>query len=261
MSFRELLDTPFALIQANIVALAAVGAATLVLVELAVLGVVAGVSGLTDGSDVSTAWSAVLATAAGVWVLRFVLRGFTVALGTATVAGERIGWRQGFVRFGAEFVPLLVFSLLYTLVGVAVIAVSALLLITLPFGMLWLGYLRAGRFVAVPVLFAERAGHAAAVARSKLLVGGTEWPTTGLWIAQRLLLVLLAVPLLGIPNYLADFSGTHRWAVIALLTSAVLLIAAFGEVVEASTRVVCYIDKRCRREGLDIRVPRAQVVG
>ncbi|WP_280427126.1 hypothetical protein [Nocardia brasiliensis] len=63
------------------------------------------------------------------------------------------------------------------------------------------------------------------------------------------------MPLLGIPFYLSDFSGTRRWAVIVLLTSGVLLIAAFGEIAESATRVVGYVDRRCRREGLDIHVP------
>ncbi|WP_280495711.1 hypothetical protein [Nocardia asiatica] len=96
------------------------------------------------------------------------------------------------------------------------------------------------------------------IARAKLLAEGAQWPITGLWIAQRALFGLLAVPLLAVPLFVSDFSGTHKWPVIVLTTSAVLLLTAFGEVVEASSRVVCYIDRRCRREGLDIRVPRRE---
>ncbi|WP_244891855.1 hypothetical protein [Nocardia beijingensis] len=258
LSFRELLDVPFALIQANIRALAGLSVPGLLLAETVVVAVTAGGSALTGGSDTGTAWSAILATAACAWLLRFVLRGTTVALGLATVGGAPIDRRTALRRFGATLGPLLVFQLLFTMVGVGVLAVSGLPIVTLPLAGIWLGWLRARRWVAVPVLFVERTSHRDGVARAKLLAEGAEWPTTGLWIVQRALFTLLAVPLLAIPLFVSDFSGTHRWPVLVLTTSAVLLLTAFGEVVEASSRVVCYVDRRCRREGLDIRIPRRE---
>ncbi len=255
LSFRELLDLPFALIQANIRALAGLSLAGLFAAEAIVIVVIAGVSRLTDGSDAGTAWAAILSTAACAWLLRFALRGTTIALGLATVDGAPIGWRTALGRFAVISGPLLVFQLLFTSVGVGVIAVSSPLIVTLPLAVLWLGWLRARRWLTVPVLFVERTSHRDGVARAKLLAEGAEWPTTGLWVAQRALFGLLAIPLLAIPLFLTDFSGTHRWPVIVLTTTAVLLVTAFGEVVEASSRVVCYVDRRCRREGLDIRIP------
>ncbi|MEV6320486.1 hypothetical protein AB0M45_04715 [Nocardia sp. NPDC051787] len=255
LSFRELLDLPFALIQANIRALAGLGLAGLFAAEAVVVAVTAGVSWLTDGSDAGTAWAAILSTAACAWVLRFALRGTTVALGLATVGGAPIGWRTALGRCAAIFGPLLVFQLLFTSVGVGVIALSSPLIVTLPLALLWLGRLRARRWITVAVLFVEGTSHRDGVARAKLLGEGAEWQTTGLWIAQRALFGLLAVPLLAIPWFITDFSGTHRWPVIILSTAAVLLVTVFGEVVEASSRVVCYVDRRCRREGLDIRIP------
>lgn len=259
MTFRELLDVPFALIQANLLALVWTSVPTLVAAELVVVAITAGVSQLTDGSDAATAWAAVLSTMACVWLLRFVLRATTVAIGLASVADAPIGGRTALRQVGRVAGPLLVFQLLYTLVAIGVLALSSLLIISFPFGVLWLGWLRAKRFVAVPVMFREQAPHRAAIERSKLLVAGAEWQTVGLWFVQRCLLVLLSVPLLGIPFYLSDFSGTHRWGVIVLLTSGALLVVAFGEVVEAATRVVSYVDRRCRREGLDIHVPGHEV--
>ncbi|MEU7221362.1 hypothetical protein [Nocardia iowensis] len=255
MTFRELLDVPFALIQANLLALAWLSLSTLVVAEIVVVAVTAGISHLTDGSDQGTALAAILSTAAGVWLMRFLLRGTTVAIGLASVAGVPIGWRTALRRFGAAAGSLLLFQVLYTLVGVGVLALSSLLIVSFPLGVIWLAWLRAKRFVAVPVIFVERASYRAAVARSKMLAAGADWQTAGLWLYQRCLLVLLCVPLLGIPWYLRDFSGTQRWAVIVLLTGGVLLIAAFGEVVESATRVVSYVDRRCRREGMDIRIP------
>ncbi|MET9285797.1 hypothetical protein [Nocardia beijingensis] len=258
LSFRELLDVPFALIQANIRALAGLSVPGLLLAETVVVAVTAGGSALTGGSDTGTAWSAILATAACAWLLRFVLRGTTVALGLATVGGAPIDRRTALRRFGATLGPLLAFQLLFTMVGLGVLAVSGLPIVTLPLAGIWLGWLRARRWVAVPVLFVERTSHRDGVARAKLLAEGAEWPTTGLWIVQRALFTLLAVPLLAIPLFVSDFSGTHRWPVLVLTTSAVLLLTAFGELVEASSRVVCYVDRRCRREGLDIRIPRRE---
>ncbi|MFI6170853.1 hypothetical protein ACIBCN_29015 [Nocardia sp. NPDC051052] len=255
MTFRELLDVPFALIQANLLALAWLTALCLVAAELVVVAITAGSARLTGDADNAIAWAAILSTMACAWLLRLVLRGATVAIGLAGVSGAPIGWRTALRRVAKASGPLLVFQVLYTLVAVGVLALSSLLIITFPFGVAWLGWLRAKRFVAVPVMFVEGAPHRGAVARAKILVAGAEWQTVGLWFAQRCLLALLSVPLLGIPWYLSDFSGTHRWPVIVLLTSGVLLIIAFGEVVEAATRVVSYLDRRCRREGLDIHIP------
>ncbi|WP_332838903.1 hypothetical protein [Nocardia bovistercoris] len=257
-TFRELLDTPFALIQANVVALCWLGAGGLVLAETAVLVTTAGFSHLTDGDDTATWWSAILSTAVCAWLLRYLLRGATVALGLATVFGGPRTVRAALGALRDRALPLLIFQLLFTLTGFGVTALCSVLVITAPIALPWLGWLRAKRFVAVPAMFIERAGHSVAVGRAKLLVAGREWTVAGLWMAQRALFTLLAVPLLGVPLFLSDFTGTHRWPVIALLTSAVLLLVAFGEIVEASSRVLTYVDLRCRREGLDIVIPEAR---
>ncbi|WP_249357796.1 hypothetical protein [Nocardia cyriacigeorgica] len=255
MTFRELLDTPFALIQSAIRPLAGFGAVLIVAAELVVAGVTAGVARLSDNDDAAVTLAVVLSTLVCVWLVRVVLRGITTAIGAAAIAGVPIDWRTALRRFAARLGPQLLFGSLFTLVGVAVVGLGTVLIVGLPFALLWLGWLRANRFVVVPVIFAEGANHRVAVARSKLLVSGAQWPTVWLWMCVRALLLLTALPLLGIPWFLSDFSGTHRWAVIVLTTSAVLLIVAFGEIVESATRVVVYVDRRCRREGLDIRPP------
>ncbi|MGW4364920.1 hypothetical protein ACWEKT_04680 [Nocardia takedensis] len=255
LTFRELLDLPFAVIQANIKALLGLGLGALVVAETVVLVLTASIAELNDGADSATAWSAVLSTIVCAWLLRYVLRGTTVALGLATISGRRIGVRAALSTFAARALPLLIFQLLFTLVGVAVTALCLVLIVTAPLVLPWLGYLRAGRWVTVPVIVAEHLGHGAAAGRAKLLVSGKTWSLAGLWMAQRALFTLLAVPLLGVPWFVSDITGTHRWPLIALLTSAALLLVIFGEVVEASSRVVAYVDLRCRREGFDIRVP------
>ncbi|MFE6922623.1 hypothetical protein ACFVAV_16415 [Nocardia sp. NPDC057663] len=255
LRFRELLDEPFALIQAHIRALAALGGAALVLTVLGVLGVTGLVSHLTDGSDDGTAWAAVLATAAGVWLLRLVLRGTTVAIALADFGGVRYGARAGLRAAARRAGPLVLAQVMFSLTGIGVLLVGSLLIVTYPLALIWLSSVRARRFVAEPVILGEQAGFGVAVARSKELVQGADWTFAGLWLTQRLIFAVLAVPAFGIPFFLSDFSGTHRWAFITLLVGGLLLVVTVGEIIEATSRVLCYIDRRCTREGMDIRIP------
>ncbi|MGW0250109.1 hypothetical protein ACWDYH_26135 [Nocardia goodfellowii] len=267
LTFRELLDLPFALVQANIGALVRLGAAGLVVAEIFVMAVTVGVSALTGGSDEGILWGAVLATLAAAWALRFLLRGTAVALGLADVAGRRITWRVALDRMGSFVRPMALYELPYTLIWAVAFGVFCLLLTTAPvlgvtslvllalFGLPFLGRWRARHYVAVPVIAAERADRGTAAGRTKLLVAGKEWSLTGVWLTHRGLLLLLLLPLLGLGLFVADFSGTRMWTVVTLTTSAALLFLAFGEMVESATRVVSYLDLRCRREGLDIRIP------
>ncbi len=267
LTFRELLDVPFALVQANIGALVRLAAAGLVVAEIFVMAVTVGVSTLTDGSDDGIWWAAVLSTVLAAWALRFLLRGTTVALGLADVAGRRIGWRAALDRMGSVVQPMALFELPYTLIWAVTFIAFCLLLNAVPalgitllvlfafFGVPFVGRWRVRHYVAVPVIFAERADRTTAAGRTKLLVAGKEWSLTGLWLAHRGLLLLLMLPLLGLGLFIADFSGTRMWTVVTLTTSAMLLFLAFGELVESATRVVSYLDLRCRREGLDIRIP------
>lgn len=255
LRFRELLDEPFALIQAHIRALAALGASVLVLAVAAVLAVTGVVSHLTDGSDAGTGWAVVLATAVCLWLLRLVLRGATVAMALADFGGVTSGAGAALRRAAKHGGPLLLAQVMFSLTGIGVLVVGSLLIITYPLALIWLAHVRARRFVTEPVIIGEHAGFSAAVARSKHLVYGADWTVGGLWLTQRLIFTVLAVPLFGIPFYLSDFSGTHRWAVITLLVSGLGLVVAVSEIVEAASRAVCYIDRRCAREGMDIRVP------
>ncbi|WP_327148945.1 hypothetical protein [Nocardia sp. NBC_01329] len=267
LSFRELLDAPFALLQADIRILAGCAAVLLVAGELVVAGSIGSVSHLTGGSDAGTALAALFATLAAAWFVRLTLRGVTVAVGLARAGQMPIGLRESLRRSSARLGPLLLTQLQFTAIGIAVPSISGLFfpltflggllwfLITYPCCLLWLAWLRARHLAAVPVVFAEDAGAAAAFARSGLLVGNLRIRRAGLWICQRLLFTLLVAPLLGLLLFVGDISGTHRWAFLVLVTTAGLLLAAFAEIVESSARVVGYLDLRCRREGIDIRIP------
>ncbi|MGW5920427.1 hypothetical protein ACWFPY_15655 [Nocardia fluminea] len=255
LRFRELLDEPFALIQAHIRTFAVLGGGALVIGVLVALGVTGLVSHLTDGSDAGTAWAAILATATCVWLVRLVLRGATVAIALADFHGVRYGVLDGMRAAGRRATPLALAQIMFTLTGIGVLLVGSVLVITYPLALIWLSYVRARRFVTEPAIVAEHAGFGLGVARSKELVHGADWPTAGLWLTQRCVFAVLAVPAFGIPFFLSDFSGTHRWAVITLLVGGFLLVVTVSEIVEATSRVLCYISRRCVREGMDIRIP------
>ncbi|MEV0356082.1 hypothetical protein AB0H71_08455 [Nocardia sp. NPDC050697] len=252
LSFREQLDEPFALIQANVVALAVLTAAGVALAEGLVFGVTALVSALTEGSDAGVGWGAALGAAVAILLLRFLIRGCTVALGLATLHGSKAGPTAALVALRPRLGGLLRYQLWFTPVGVLVGGI--VLPLTGGAGVLWLAYLRARYYLVIPLLLGEQLPYAAAVARSRLLADRASWSLAWLWICRMLLLTVLAVPLLAIPLYLSDYTGTHRWAVILLITGGALLIAAIGELIDAAGRVVCYVDRRCRREGWDIVV-------
>lgn len=256
LSFRESVDLPFAVIQADIRKLIVFVVAGLVLAEDLVVATTSGFSILTDGSDTGTAWSAILSTAVTAWLLRLFLRGVTVPIGVARIQGGASTWRAALRRFGGKFGPLVLDRLLYTVIGVLLPALGVVLVVVGLFGAVPLvGWLRARRMCVAPVLFAESASYGGAVGRAKILAAGAEWRLTGLWLSLRAVLLVVAVPLLGLPLFVSDFSGTHRWAVIVLSTASVLLIAAFAEVVDSATSVVTYLDRRCRREAWDVRIP------
>ncbi|MBF6066015.1 hypothetical protein IU500_34145 [Nocardia terpenica] len=255
LHFRELLDLPFALIQSRIRALAGlIGAGWLIAAvasfALTALGAVA-----THGSDTGTLWSAIVSVAVFAWLLRWYIRGVAVSIGLGQVFGGPLAWRGAVAGLGANFGPLLLDRLIYSVLGVGVPVLGALLVITLPPALAWLARLRAARLVAMPALVAESVSYRAAVARAKMLAGGAQWRLAGLWLALRGLVWVLAVPLLGIPLFFSDVTGTRRWTVTALIIGWVLLIVALAEAVESAAAVVAYVDRRCRREALDIAIP------
>ncbi|MEC3914121.1 hypothetical protein [Nocardia sp. CDC160] len=255
MQFRELLDLPFALIQARIKTLAALlGVAVAVASVVAVAGTVAAAA-ITDDSDSGTFWGALLVTLLCAWALRLFVRGVTVSIGLSVVHRTSVSWRGALGQLTSKIGPLLSYQVMYTLIGVGVLALGTPLLITIPFAVIWLAWLRGRRCTLVPLVFDTATGYRAAARRAKTLVGGTEWQLVGLWLYLRGLLLVLLVPVLALPQFIADFSGTHRWTVTVLIITAALLMVALGELVESATQVVTYVDRRCRREAWDIPVP------
>ncbi|MCX4096569.1 hypothetical protein [Nocardia sp. alder85J] len=261
LGFRELLDLPFALIQPQIAALAATTGLVLAVAEGIVLAVTAAGSAATGGSDAGTAWSAILATVVCGGALRFVVRAVTVPIGLARVRQRPIGIRPALALISGRFGALLNLQVRYTVVGLGVLALGTPLLITLPPALVWLGWLRARQFTAVPVLFEEGGPAAVAVRRAKTLSAGAQWRLARLSWTLRLVSLLLMPPLIGLMYFVSSISGTHRWPIIALAVATVLILLALVEMVESAARVLAYVDRRCRREAWDVRLPGAALEG
>ncbi|WP_280420360.1 hypothetical protein [Nocardia carnea] len=268
LSFRELLDEPFALLQSDIRVTAGCAGPLLVAGASMVAAFIGLVSHLTDGSDDGTALAALCATLTVAWIIRTVLRGVTVTTGLARAAGAPIGVRTALRQTGERLGPLLLTQVSFTAIGFAVLAPSVLFfplgflgvvwfLLVYPFCWFGLAWLRARHLVAVPVLFAEQTTARAALGRAGQLTGALRMQRTAVWICRQLVFTVLTAPLLGLALFVSDISGTHRWPFLVLLTGTGLLLAAVTEIVESSARVVGYLDLRCRREGMDIEVPGA----
>ncbi|MFC9994490.1 hypothetical protein [Nocardia sp. NPDC127526] len=255
LQFRELIDLPFALIQTRITMLATLfGIGVAVASALAVTSTVL-VSLATGDSDAGVFWAALLTTLVCAWALRMFVRGITVPVGLAAVHNQPITWRWAVQQLASEAGPLLGYQVMYTLIGVGVLALGAPLLVTAPLALLWLLWLRARQFATVPAIFDESAAYRIAAARSKLLVSGAEWRLVGVLMYLRGLVLVLLVPFLVVPGLFSDIAGTRRWTVTVMLIVLGLFLVAFAEMVESAAQVVSYVDRRCRREAWDIRWP------
>lgn len=258
LSWRELADLPFAVLQARVRLVAGIAGIGVAVALGAVLGVTLLVSWASDDSKAGTVWAAVVSTLCCAWLLRLWITGMAVPVAAAVVHRQPITAGTAARRLGAVWAPLARHHLVSALIGIGITALGALLIITLIPSTIWLGRVRARRWTVAPILFLESQRYSVAVTRAKMLATGRLMPIAGLWIFLRGLLIALAGPVVGLLGYLSDISGTHRWAVIALLAGAALLVTAFSAAMDAATAVVVHIDRRCAREGADLRIPGGQ---
>ncbi|MFI6871013.1 hypothetical protein [Nocardia sp. NPDC050406] len=257
MQLRELLDRPFGVVQARIKPLAAMAGAGAAVAAVIAFGVTALVSLATGDSDLAVAVAAVLTSLLCAWLLRLYIRGVSTAVALSVVHRQPLGWRAALRRVAARLGPLALYQTKYTLIGIGVLALGTPLMITLPLAVIWLGSLRARRYPTAAIVFEESASARVATQRSKTLVSGAEWQLVWVWLYLRALFVMLLLPLVLFQDVVADITGTQRWTVTALIITAVMGVVAFAETIESATQVVVYVDRRCRREAWDIRIPRA----
>lgn len=252
--FRELLDVPFALIQANIKLLAGSALAVILAAESLVMVAAMVTSIESNGSGTAIGWTVAIGVLVAAWFVRLFLRATTTAIGMSSALGNQPTLRSTRAAVSAAAGPLVRVHLLWSLIGFGLVVLGAVVMAFVPIGVALVGFARAPGFLTTPIIFAERLGASAAMARSKVLRAGAIGRIGGLWLVMRAILVVLVLPVFGMALYVSSYSGTQRWPGIALIVTVVLLLVAFGEIVESSTAVVCYLDRLCAREAFDIRM-------
>ncbi len=141
------------------------------------------------------------------------------------------------------------FAILGVLILEGLVGISLITLIGIPL-VIWVLVRWA---VAVPALFAERAGPAAALGRSWQLVKGLWWRTLGIllivYIMVTVIQTALGVLFLGLAGLVPGVSEDLR---SALVTAASQLVQAVVAPIFPIAITLLYFDLRVRKEGFDL---------
>jgi hypothetical protein len=210
LQVRELIDLPFALIQANIRLLAGFTFGTLLLAELGAVGV-AVATDLPDGSDFP--WIPVLATVFLAWLARMFLRAVTTVIGVDAVlrpdSGRRAGIRSTVRQCARRAVPLFVATLAQTVLALATLALTVVVAALFPPALAALGWVRARWSLVPSVIVAEQLSYRAAAARSVLLVRPAFGALGRQWLAHRLVLLVALLPMAGASVFIVTTADAH----------------------------------------------------
>jgi hypothetical protein len=185
-------------------------------------------------------------------VAGMVLNGIlTVVMGKA-VLGQPITTREAWGHIKPRFGALLGLSLLYTLI----VVVGAILFV-IPG--IWLYILFS---LASTALILEGAPVGRAMTRSRILVQNAWWRTFGIllltFVLTYLLSLIVSLPFSLFNGDLVSVTGVAPdFATSFLLTSlATILIEAITLPLTSGVTTLIYIDRRMRREGMDIELAR-----
>ncbi|NMN95646.1 hypothetical protein [Antrihabitans stalactiti] len=263
LGYREILDLPFALIQANLRLLATSMLIAVVAAEVlvALVGLIAaGSSGAVD-SDVEL--SVLIATFVAGWLVRVVLGSIAATAASMTIHGSTVTTRAVLVRARGHVVGNAALQLwqLVLAAGVALVVVlfasdrapaATLVILGLLLALGAFAYFAARGFVASGVLVDENRSAYDAVRRSRELTTGATGQLLAVWASMYTVLTVLALPLWFGPQYVDVAVDGMEWGELLLASVSFLVVAAGCILVESSTRAVAYIDRRCRREALDL---------
>lgn len=215
--------------------------ATLVLTGI--LTIVVSRAVLGERMELGAAWAAArprLAALLGVTVVYGVM--IALCLGLGVLPGVLLGLLSGSVGLGVGL------GLLGGLLGLAA-------------GI----YLYVAFALAAPAVVLERQGVRAALKRSRGLVRGAWWRTFGIlalvtvigYIVSSIIAIPFTIGGVGVA-YLVG-GEANAYALSALLLSAIgtILAAAITWPFTAAGTVLLYVDRRMRREGLDLELARA----
>jgi uncharacterized membrane protein len=242
----------------------------------------------SPGQDVAFAASSVTAAAVQVLVAlvaSLVLTGILTVVVSRAVLGQQISARAAWEQARPRIPALLGVSALVVLivVGIAVVTMAPGVLLVvggapgavvgLAFvlgGLVLVGlsvYLYAAFALAPPVIVLERQPVVASLRRSRALVRGAWWRTFGILVLVNVIAQvinnILNIPFLVITMVVAYFagdgSGLNVYEVLPLLISAVGTIVASAVTwpFTAVSTALLYVDRRMRREALDIELARA----
>ncbi|WP_371497345.1 hypothetical protein OG871_15385 [Kitasatospora sp. NBC_00374] len=145
---------------------------------------------------------------------------------------------------------------------------TAVMMIAAVLVMIWLWILLS---LAAPALMLERQGVLTSLSRSRRLVRGSWWRLFGINLLTSLIVGLIAsvavLPFVflasafGSPDAFAQFSGesARNLTLPAMIVMAVggTVVATITIPINAAMNVLLYIDRRIRREALDIELARA----
>lgn len=244
--------------------------------------ILAGIIGVGSGG-------ALLVTAISVFGSAL-LQGMLVTVVARATVGERPGIRAVLRLAIRRVLPLAAVALLLTAVQVVAIAVLALLVIGIAtagtvgvvlailVGILGgLGFLVAYGFLAIKLttvpstIVLERMGIFASIGRSWVLMRGAFWRTFGL-LAVVVLIVGAATQLVSVPfsviggglggvlfpNAGNDLQGTFALSLLTSIPALIVsvIIGGIGQIAQVAAVVLVYLDRRMRREGLDLELRR-----
>jgi hypothetical protein len=240
----------------------------------------------TPEEDVTFAASAITATGVQVvvtLVASLVLTGILTVAVRRAVLGQSISardaWAQARPRLPAllgvtGLVLLIVLGLavlalapgvILALAGAPTAAIAIAFILGVPAFVAVAAYLYTAFALAPPAIVLERQGVVASLRRSRSLVRGAWWRTFGILLLVNLIAQVLA-GILGVPFTVLTLlvawvtgDGLNVYAILPLLVTALGTIVASAVTwpFTAVSTALIYVDRRMRREALDLELARA----
>jgi hypothetical protein len=245
-------------------------------------------NGNTPGQDVAFAASSLTAAVVQILVAlvaSLVLTGILTVVVSRAVLGQQISTRAAWDQARPRIPALLGVTVLVLLiiVGIAVLALApgvllavasapaAVVAIAFVLGGLVLAglavYLYTAFALAPPAIVLERQPVVASLRRSRELVRGAWWRTFGILVLVNVIAQvinnILNIPFLVITMVVAYFagdgSGLNIYEIVPLLITSVGTIVASAVTwpFTAVSTALLYVDRRMRREALDLELARA----
>lgn len=230
------------------------------------------------GIDAVTALSTVLTL-----LVQLVLTGLLTVVVSRAVIGQRLSIGEAWTAVRGRVPALLGAAALTTLavIGVILVAIAPAVAVTVlgaPLAVVVLAWI-ATVFVVIaaiayvyttfalagPAVVLERLGPVAGIARSRTLVRHSFWRVFGILLLAAIITVVLTgifqLPFVGIGTFVAFLAGGESGVglvlMLALIGLGTVLAGTLTAPFAAGVTVLVYIDRRIRREGLDLELARA----